>query len=46
MLKGKRVNFKKIWNSLPETNRLTIKHLQNRRKFTEKKIEMSVICGN
>ena len=46
MLEGKRVNFKKIWNSLLETNKLTIKHLQNRRKLTENKIEMSVRCGN
>ena len=46
MLDEKKVDFNQLWNSLPETNRLTIKHLQNRRKYTERKIEMSVMCKN
>ena len=46
MLDEKKVDFNQIWNSLPETNQLTIKHLQRRRKHTELKIEMSVMCKN
>jgi len=46
MLKEKRANFKKIWESLPETNQLTIKHLQRKRRITEGNIHHAVRCLN